>query len=316
MTGSSVIDIAPVRPTLWHAALLYDSDAAYVDGVVSFLHEGLAADEPVFVAVPRPRVDLIRAALADSADRVAFADMTELGRNPRRIIPAIRRFVDGHRGREVRFVGEPIWPGRTTAEVAEATTHEALINTAFADSTAGVLCPYDVHGLDPTVIADCHRTHPDLVERGVGRPSTQFTDPAVLCKAAAWPLSAAPADAPTLEFGFDQLWDVRRFVQEQASAAGLVDERVDDLVTAVNEVATNTFLHGAGFGQLRVWREPESLVCEVREASHILDPLAGRRLPLPHAKGGRGMLVVNHLCDLVKVRTDHEGTTTRLRMNC
>lgn len=307
-------DTTEDRSTLWHATLLYEGAADYVEGVVSFLNGGLAADEPMLVAVPGPHVDLIRAALGGSADRITFEDMTQLGRNPGRIIPAIRRFVDAHVGRRVWFVGEPIWPGRSDAEVAEATKHEALINLAFADSTACVLCPYDVRGLELTVIADSHCTHPDVISHGAERPSTQYTDPAMLCDAAAWRLPAAPADAQTIEVGVGRLAVVRRFVGDHASAWGLADHRVDDLVAAVNEVATNTLVHGPGVGQLRVWREPTSVVCEVCEQGRIVDPLAGRRLPSVGMRGGRGLLVANHLCDLVEMRTDDGHLTIRLRV--
>ncbi len=58
--------------------------------------------------------------------------MAELGRNPARIIPEVQAFTDKHPGQRVRFVGEPIWPGRSAAEICEATRHEALLNLAFA----------------------------------------------------------------------------------------------------------------------------------------------------------------------------------------
>jgi hypothetical protein len=89
--------------------------------------EGLAAAEPVLVAVPGRRLDLVRAAPGPAAEAVSFADMVGLGRNPARIIPAIRRFTDSRRPRRTRFVGEPVWAGRSAAETAEATRHEALI---------------------------------------------------------------------------------------------------------------------------------------------------------------------------------------------
>lgn len=213
----------------------------------------------------------------------------------------------------MRFVGEPIWPERTAAETAEATQHEALINLAFAESTASILCPYDLHQLPPAVIADSGRTHPELIEHGTGYASAQFTDPLVVCGAAAWPLPTAPADAEVLQFGADQLGVVRRHVRDQASPY-LRAEGVEDLVLAANEVVTNTLVHGAGSGQLRIWREPQSLVCEVSERGRILDPLAGRHPAPSDARGGRGLLLTHQLCDLVETRTDEHGTTTRLHV--
>jgi hypothetical protein len=118
--------------TFAHYAFFYRSQDEYAREVCSFVREGLAAAEPVLVAVPGRRLDLVRAALGPAAEAVSFADMAGLGRNPARIIPAIRRFTDSRRPRRTRFVGEPVWAGRSAAETAEATRHEALINTALA----------------------------------------------------------------------------------------------------------------------------------------------------------------------------------------
>lgn len=139
---------------LTHDGLLYRTPAEYLAGVLPFLHAGLTADDPVFVAVPGPNLALLQDGLDDDRASVQFADMTLVGRNPGRIIPAIRRFVDAHPARRVHFVGEPIWPGRSAAENCEATRHEAMLNTAFADAAVDILCPYDVSRLDPVVIAD------------------------------------------------------------------------------------------------------------------------------------------------------------------
>ncbi len=48
---------------------------------------------------------------------------------------------------------------------------------------------------------------------------------------------------------------------------------------AVNELAANSVRHGGGRGELHVWHEDDALVCEVRDAGCITDPLAGRHIP-------------------------------------
>jgi anti-sigma regulatory factor (Ser/Thr protein kinase) len=315
-TAPRLTGTTPNDATDWHLALLYRDDQEYLDGVLPYLLDGLACDEPTFVAAPGGRNDLLRASLDGTADRVRFADMTQLGRNPGRIIPAIRRFVDSHAGRRVRFVGEPIWAGRTAAETVEATRHEALINLAFAGSPAMVLCPYDVRRLDPAVIDDAHRTHSHILQHDGTRPTGLYTDPAAFCAAGAWPLPPPPPDAEVIQFGVDDLVSVRGVVRRMATAAGLPEDRVDDLELAVNEVATNTLVHGAGTGQLRLWREPRSLISELTERGRIDDPLAGRHLPPSAARGGRGLFLTNHLCDLVELRSDENGTTFRLHIEC
>ena len=86
--------------TLVHPALFYADDEAYLAGTVPFLREGLDAGEPVMMAAPPDRLDLVHAALGPQASDVVFHDMTVAGRNPGRIIAGVlRAFVDEHGGR-------------------------------------------------------------------------------------------------------------------------------------------------------------------------------------------------------------------------
>ncbi|NEY36638.1 hypothetical protein GTU99_31595, partial [Streptomyces sp. PRKS01-65] len=151
----------PVDPFV-HPALFYRDDEEYLRGTVPFVREGLAAGEPVAVAVPGERLALIREALGDAADGVRMLDMREAGRNPGRIIPGVlRAFADAQpEGRRVRIIGEPIWAGRSDTEYPACVQHEALINAAFQGRTVTILCPYDAHRLDERVLADAHATHP------------------------------------------------------------------------------------------------------------------------------------------------------------
>lgn len=144
-----------------HPALFYRGEEQYTAGTVPFLLEGLAAGEALAVAVPGPHLDLIRGGLGTGATGVEFLDMTEVGRNPGRIIPGVlRAFADAHPGRRVRIIGEPIWAGRSAEEYPACVQHEALINAAFEGREVTILCPYDADGLAPEVLADAHATHP------------------------------------------------------------------------------------------------------------------------------------------------------------
>ena len=70
--------------------------------------------------------------------------------------------------------------------------------------------------------------------------------------------------------------------------------------------------HGGGRGVLRVWRAADALVCEVRDAGVVADPLVGRRGQAGLAEGGRGVWMANRLCDLVQLRTSPAGTSVRV----
>jgi hypothetical protein len=151
-----------------HEALLYAGEDEFVDATAGFVADGVAADEPVLVVVGAAKVERLRAALGRDADRVQFADMADVGTNPARIIPAWRDFVGdrGHSG-PMRGVGEPIWAGRSSAELIECQRHESLLNLAFSGAPAWwLLCPYDTEALDPSVIDEARRSHPIVSEEG------------------------------------------------------------------------------------------------------------------------------------------------------
>jgi anti-sigma regulatory factor (Ser/Thr protein kinase) len=296
-----------------HEAFLYRGEAEFLAGTVPFIEAALAADEPVLVAVIKPRLDLIADALGDDAARVSLVDMAELGANPARIIPAWRRFVDQHRAdvRPVRGIGEPIWAGRRPTELVECQLHEALLNQAVEEQTRLWLrCPYDADVLDTPVIAEAHRSHPVLADPSQPAGSAEYGGPdhAVSLFGAELP---EPATAPeTLAFDGAALAAVRALVVRHAADAGLDALRGGELALVMHEIASNSVRHGGGRGSLRVWRDSAGLVCEITDAGHITDPLVGRVMPSLDAAGGRGLWLANQLCDLVQVRSTAGGGTT------
>jgi anti-sigma regulatory factor (Ser/Thr protein kinase) len=312
--STTVADPAHEGHSLTHDGLLYRTPDDYAAGVLSFLHAGLAVGQPTFVAVPGPNLSLLRDSLNGASTDVQFEDMTMVGRNPARIIPAIRRFVDAHPRRRVQFVGEPIWPGRTPAEICEATRHEAMLNTAFAAAPVDILCPYDVSQLDPAAVADGWRTHPTVIDRGERRLSPHYDDPERLYAADDPILPAPPEDVHVLPVEPDDLYGVRQFVRHYANGIGLPSRRTQDLVLAVNEIAANTIVHTEDVGSLRIWREPQAVVCEIRDTGYIADPFAGRYSPDDGTDHGRGLWMANQLCDLVQIRSTEQGTTIRLHV--
>jgi anti-sigma regulatory factor (Ser/Thr protein kinase) len=63
-----------------------------------------------------------------------------------------------------------------------------------------------------------------------------------------------------------------------------------------------------------VWREKHALVCEVRDGGRLVEPLLGRERPRPEQASGRGLWLVNQLCDLVQMRSSPDGNVVRLQM--
>ncbi len=296
-----------------HRALFYDDIDQYVTATGDFLRAGDAGGEALMVAIPGERIEPLQEALGDTATRVRFLDMHELGRNPGRIIPKVRHWAELQRGVRCRFVGEPIWSQRDTAAVIEATRHEALINLAFADVDASIMCPYDASGLAPSILADAERTHPHLMRGAERRPSERYADPLEVWLAFEWSLPEPEQTMGTLALSED-LAPARQMTEECGREAGLSGAAVLDLVLAVDEAATNAVLHGAPPAQLRIWRQRVGIVCEVTDHGRLEDPLAGRRFPAPEWPRGRGLWLINQVCDLVELRPVADGTAIRMHV--
>jgi anti-sigma regulatory factor (Ser/Thr protein kinase) len=303
-----------------HEALFYAGRREFLDGTVPFMREGLAGDEPILVVVDAPKIVALRAALGPDAARVRFADMAEVGRNPARIIPRWRRFVDEHLrdDRPVRGIGEPIWAGRGSAELVECQAHETLLNVAFADSPAwSLLCPYDIKALEPAVVDEARRSHPFLVRQGNRYASQEYLDNHPSPGRLDHPLPTPPDHAMSIPFGPDpgSLTTARDRLRRHAEHLGVDPVTIEYLTLAASELATNSLCHGGGSGTIHLWLDGHMLLCEVRDPGQFTGhPLVGRQHPDVNQVGGRGLWLVNQLCDLVQIRTGPAGTTVRIHM--
>ena len=297
-----------------HEAFLYSGLPEFLSGTTSFIRRAASARDPVLVVVSSEKVGLLRERLGDESAHVDFADMTEVGENPARIIAVWQDFVAGHPGSPHLWgVGEPVHPDRSPTELAECQLHEALLNVAFDAATRfWLLCPYDLEALADDVIDDAQRSHP-YIAHGVDRRACSTYRPIDVTDPFNRPVPPRPAaDVPGLSFESGGLRLVRAFVAEQAERAGLNAESSDAMVLAISEIAANSIRHGGGQGEVRAWTDGRSLVCEVSDRGHITAPLVGRERPAPDAGQGAGLWVANQLCDLVQVYSSPHGTTIRV----
>lgn len=295
-----------------HSAAFYGSPAGFIACVRAFADEGLDAAESVLVAAPGPAIGLLREHLNGHGRRMSWADMSRIGANPARIIPAIRVFASSYPGRPVRCVAQPLWDGRTAAQRRETIRHEALINLAFTDIPVSILCPYDETAPDAGIAASARLTHPMLIRGGSAQPSAAYDAATTFPAGCDEPLDPVPDDAAVLAYR-DDLHMVRAFVTEYASGAGVDRRRAGDLVIAVSELVGNTYRHTGARGRLSIWATADELLCQAEDTGHISDPLAGRRHPDPDV-GSQGMWIVHQLCNLVEIRTGPTGTQIRMHM--
>jgi anti-sigma regulatory factor (Ser/Thr protein kinase) len=297
-----------------HETFFYREAGEFVAGVADFARDGLAGDESVVVAAPRARIDAVHDALGADAPRVQFLDMADVGGNPARIIAvwaaALAAAVAA--GRPLRGVGEPAFAGRRPGELVECQLHELLLNEAFDDGPAWrLMCPYDESVLPPAVRAGAMRAHPVWSSPQHGGPSPDFDGDGALA-AFAEPLPPPAEGVLRGTFGPGDTPAVRHTVAAFARSCGLMAEQVEVLELAASELASNSLRHGGGAGEVALWVEPGAAVVEVTDAGQVADPLTGRLRPAVDQEGGRGVWLVNQLCDLVQLRSSPAGTTVRV----
>jgi anti-sigma regulatory factor (Ser/Thr protein kinase) len=297
-----------------HELLCYaEGDRGFLAGALEPVRSAHERGAGVLVAVGPERMAALRSALGGEATGISFADVRELARNPARVIPALADFARANAQAPPLGIVEAAWPQRSAAELGECERHECLLDLAFAAGPSWrLMCAYDLDALSEETLQAARRAHPLLAGASAGtvvngdylaaRPPEPF----------AGSLPEPPDTAEELAFEAETLTRLRRATRAWASGEGLCAEAADELVLAVDELAANSIRHGGGAGTLRRWREHETLVCEVRDGGTIEQPLIGRLRPPPQAQSGRGVWLVNQLCDLVQIRSKPGASAVRV----
>ena len=282
------------RSRFVHEAMFYEGEDDFIEQVLPFVQR--RRSRPANRCSSRSARHA-RAGCAPSSgatrQRVQFAEMETLGRNPARIISAWHDFVTAHEGagRPLRGIGEPIWPGRSEPELAECHRHEALLNVAFDDGPPWwLLCPYDASALADDVLAEARRTHPALRERGEARASagsrarSRASPSAGCCR-------SRPGRCTSTRSASSDLAQVRRLVSETRRGAAAPAGALAELVLCVSELAANSVLHGAGPGSCASGVDDGTSRARCAIAERMRERLTGRLRPAIDALHGPGSLV-------------------------
>ena len=123
----------------------------------------------------------------------------------------------------------------------------------------------------------------------------------------------ASAQVPLLDQEFDSgtLYALRAAVQAHVGQAGLSEDRADEVVLAVHELAANAIAHGAGHGRLLIWDLTGALSCEVVDGGRANADgpprLSETADPWP-AEIGHGLWLVRQMADHLDLRSGPRGT--------
>ena len=165
---------------LEHSAFTYGTDDQFRTTVGTFLGEGVERSEASLAVTTGANIELLREHLGKEARGVEFVDASGWYSSPVAALEGYRSFIDAkleHGAAWVRIVGEPIWAGRSGAEVRDWTRYESLLNLVFASSPVTVVCPYDERSVDPEIVRQAHLTHPQRVDDSGVSNSLDYTDP-------------------------------------------------------------------------------------------------------------------------------------------
>jgi anti-sigma regulatory factor (Ser/Thr protein kinase) len=302
-----------------HQALIYSSGEEFLSATIPFIQAGVANSEQVIVATDPAKLALLGDALGDAAEQVRFKDHATWYDAPARRLSEFYYLCREQQQAGVgpmRVVGEPVWSGRSSAQIREWKRYESLANVVYASFPVLALCPYDARALPSSILADVCRTHPELVNGSRSEPSAQFVDTPTFLRdldEEELPQPQAPVSAQLAFHG--DLAGLRRFIVKEARSAGLGREKSVELEWVANEIATNVLRHGFGRATVRTWRGVTEFICEISDSGRgIEDPLAGHLPPAPDQEFGSGLWLAHQLCNVVDVRSSTSGVMVRLHV--
>ena len=112
----------------------------------------------------------------------------------------------------------------------------------------------------------------------------------------------------------EDLAAVRAFVAARATTEGLPPERVTMLALAISELATNTLQHTNGGGRVQGPAEGGQLVYNIIDAAPADSLRWGQTMPSPGVIRGRGLAIVERICDIVDVSPTAEDIRMQVRL--
>jgi anti-sigma regulatory factor (Ser/Thr protein kinase) len=313
--SKAIGSVARDGATLVHRACFYDSAAELTRAVEPIVRAGLRGGDVVFAAAKPATLEALRDLLGDEAGHVELHDGGEWCARPWERLGAIREMLASlPDGTTLYVLGEPPWGG-SDAAVREWARFESIVNLALAGAPVVSVCLYDERELPDEILRHGRRTHPERLAYGTVSRCEDFVPPAELVPALALPVEGIPFDGiRELTLNGNQ-HAFRAALTRAATELGVPRERLEQVVVAVNEVATNALLHGRPPLRARCWAAGGDFVCEIVDSGPgLTDPLAGWLLPATPSEGGWGLSIARQLCDAVEIAPEGEGTRVTLHV--
>jgi len=300
-------------PRLQHSAGYHSSRAHLLEQLLPLAEAALGRGETLALAVHPDTDGALRAALGRDADVHTLGHPADVGSGQTVAVTRARELRELTRSGPVSVLVEH-QSELDGPDGAFWTELDAAVNVALAELPVRLTCFYPEMPLHQCVLDGAWHNHPHVLVDGELRRNPRHRGPRdVLTEHPVAPPLLLGVPDLTVAFRSWQLQDVRSAVRLVAEAAGFTEDRVDDVVLAVNEVATNAVEHGGPAGELHLWATASGLVCEVHDGGTLTDPLPGMASPHPSEPRGRGLWIARQVCDLLHVWSDDRGTHVRVR---
>ncbi len=303
-----------------HRALLYEKPEELVRAASALVREGLRAGEQVLAVLPGDKLARLRSEVDGDPEGVEYADTAVFhrhhGRATRQKADWLARHATG--GRRARIISAPPLRGDDEAAIGELMRSEAASNALYGQFGVSVVCAFDVSAVPEPVVAEVHRTHPELERGGGVSPSPLYTDPADYLRSrwAADQVPDPPTSAESLSLAsLSDLAAARRLLRRRAFAAGLDAQATGSLLVAAGELAANALAYGRAPRRLSVWTDTPAtrLACQVVDGGPgLADPLASYLAPRRLALHGHGLWLARQLADSTDIASGPAGTRIRL----
>ncbi|MEV0459241.1 anti-sigma factor RsbA family regulatory protein [Catellatospora methionotrophica] len=296
-----------------HDTAFYDSDEQFLDVVLPFLQEGVAAGEPTVSVFGEPKLRLLRDALGP-ASSVLLIDGQGHYLRPAVAIQRHRQMMAGYvadGATQIRVAGDVPHPGVGVAWEWWA-RYEAAANRVYDDFPMYALCPYDTRTAPPEVLDHARRTHTHVVTPSGREPSSAFQDPHEFLASAltpvAEPLQARPALVDVIDPSPGRS---RQAVAALQALAGLADDDLNGLLISTSEVVTNALVYGRGPLRLQAWADRGRIIVTVTDRGPGPADLTVGLTP-GAGPGGYGLWLAHQTCSYVSMWRGPEGFTVRL----
>jgi anti-sigma regulatory factor (Ser/Thr protein kinase) len=304
----------PETTRLRHAVAFHDGPADQVERAVAFARAAVDRGEPLALAVPAAVETAVRDALGNKGFVSLAAPSGATGGSGQTTAALrareLRALVQGSAGVTVLSAHDPALDG---VDGGYWTELDAALNVALGDLPVDLVCLYPGFPLHLEVLQGAEANHPYVLDGDGFRDNPRHRCPVEVLRDRdpSTPLVLGPPDL-VHRYNSWQLHEVRAMVAQLAPALGFDPVRADDLVLAVNEVATNAVEHGSPQAEIHLWATSGGLVCEVHDSGDLHEPLPGLVAPHPADPRGRGVWIARQLCDLLHVWRDGTGTHVRM----